>query len=86
MLVPLKLGRNVVGCLEIANKRGTQEFTDHDQDILKMVSEQVAAGIISYEMRQQTVFKRETDDELKYQKGLLNESYNQFLAPIIADM
>lgn len=66
MLVPLKLGRNVVGCLEIANKRGTQEFTDHDQDILKLVSEQVAAGIISFEMRQQTVFKRETDDELKY--------------------
>jgi len=23
MIVPLKLGRNVVGCLEVANKRGT---------------------------------------------------------------
>ncbi len=51
MIVPLKLGRNVVGCLEIANKRGTQEFTDNDRDTLKMVSEQVAAGIIAYEMR-----------------------------------
>lgn len=52
---------------------------------LKAISEQVAGGIISYEMRQQTL-KREIDEELKYQKGLLNESYNQFLAPILADV
>ena len=36
-------------------------------------------------MRQQTL-KREIDDDLKNQKGLLNESYNQFLAPILADI
>ena len=85
MVVPLKLGRNVVGCLEVANKRGTQEFTDNDQDLLKMVSEKVAAGLISFEMRQQSL-KKEIDDENKYLKGHLNESYNQFLAPILADV
>ncbi len=52
MVLPLKLGRNVVGCIEVANKRGTQEFTDQDLESLKVISEQVAGGIISYEMRQ----------------------------------
>jgi GAF domain-containing protein len=52
MIVPLKLGRNVVGCLEVANKRGTQEFTDNDMNLLKMISEKVAAGLISFEMKQ----------------------------------
>ena len=51
MVVPLKLGRNVVGCIEVANKRGIQEFTDQDQDILKTISEQVAGGLISYEIK-----------------------------------
>ena len=55
MVVPLKLGRNVVGCLEVANKRGTQEFTDNDQDLLKMVSEKVAAGLISFALRSESV-------------------------------
>jgi hypothetical protein len=45
----------------------------------------VAAGLISFEMRQQSL-KKEIDDENKYLKGLLNESYNQFLAPILADV
>jgi hypothetical protein len=52
MIVPLKLGRNVVGCIEVANKKGTQEFNDHDQDMLKKIAEKVAGGLISYEMRQ----------------------------------
>jgi hypothetical protein len=30
IVVPLKLGRNVVGCIELANKRGIQEFTEQD--------------------------------------------------------
>jgi hypothetical protein len=50
-----------------------------------MVSEKVAAGLISFEMRQQSL-KKEIDDENKYLKGHLNESYNQFLAPILADV
>ena len=85
MIVPLKLGRNVVGCLEVANKRGTQEFTDNDMNLLKTVSEKVAAGLISFEMKQQSL-KKELDEEHKYLKGLINESYNQFLAPILADV
>lgn len=30
LIVPIKLGRDAVGCLELANKKGNQEFTDHD--------------------------------------------------------
>jgi hypothetical protein len=30
LIVPLKLGRNVVGCIEVANKRANQEFTEQD--------------------------------------------------------
>ena len=85
MIVPLKLGRNVVGCLEVANKKGTQEFSDHDMDLLKIISEKIASGIISYEMKQQSL-KKEIDDESRNLKGLINESYNQFLAPVLADV
>lgn len=85
MIVPLKLGKNVLGCIEVANKRGIQEFTDQDLESLRIISDNVSGGIISYEMRQQTL-KREIDEDIKYQKGLLNESYNQFLAPILTDI
>lgn len=30
LIVPIKLGSNAVGCIELANKRGIQDFTDHD--------------------------------------------------------
>jgi GAF domain-containing protein len=65
MIVPLKLGRNVVGCIEVANKRGTQEFTDQDLEALRVICDQVAGGLISFEMRQQTL-KREIDEDVKY--------------------
>lgn len=63
IVMPLKLGRSVVGCIECANKRGTQEFTDQDQEILMMLSEQVASGIISQELKQG--MKKEFDEETK---------------------
>jgi|LauGreDrversion4_2_1035121.scaffolds.fasta_scaffold66538_2 GAF domain-containing protein len=65
MIVPLKLGKNVLGCIEVANKRGIQEFTDQDLESLRIISDNVSGGIISYEMRQQTL-KREIDEDIKY--------------------
>lgn len=30
MIIPIKLGNNAVGCIEVANKRGQSEFNDND--------------------------------------------------------
>ena len=55
----------MLGCIEVANKRGIQEFTDQDLESLRIISDNVSGGIISYEMRQQTL-KREIDEDIKY--------------------
>ena len=84
MIVPIKLGHNAVGCIEIANKRGSQEMTDNDANTLQLLSNEIAAGLISYEMKFN--IKKEFDEELKHVKGLMNESYNTFLIPLINEL
>lgn len=49
-----------------------------------LISEQVAGGIISYELKQS--LKKEIDDEAKQAKGILNDTYNQFLTPILGEI
>lgn len=51
---------------------------------MSMVCEEIAGGLVSYEMKFN--IKKEFDDELKYVKGLMNESYNSFLIPIINEV
>lgn len=51
MVVPIKLGINVVGCLEVANKRNNKDFTDNDLAILMQLSNEIASGLISYEIK-----------------------------------
>lgn len=34
IIVPIKLGNNAIGCLEVANKKKAQEFTTNDMDFL----------------------------------------------------
>lgn len=63
MIIPIKLGNNAVGCFELANKKGTQEFTDHDQAIIQQICDEIASGLISYEMKFN--IKKEFDEELK---------------------
>ena len=50
-----------------------------------IVSEQIASGIISFELRH-TTLKKEIEDEVKSQKGVLLESYNQMLGPILNEV
>ena len=49
-----------------------------------MLCEYVASGLISNELKQG--MKKEIDDETKYSKGVLVESYNQFLSPILTEV
>ncbi len=49
-----------------------------------MICEEIAGGLISYEMKFN--IKKEFDDELKHVKGLINETYNAFLIPIVNEM
>ncbi|CDW76346.1 pas pac sensor protein [Stylonychia lemnae] len=84
MIIPIKLGNNAVGCIELANKKGTQEFTDHDQSIIQQICDEIARGLISYEMKFN--IKKEFDEELKQVKGLMGETYQQILIPIVNDL
>lgn len=81
LIVPIKLGNNAVGCIEVANKRGGQELTDQDLNMLEMLSEEMASGLISYEMKHN--IKKELEDEVKYGKSLFKQTYNSFLLPIL---
>lgn len=50
-----------------------------------MISEQIAGGIISFELKQ-TALKKEIDDELKSQKGVLLDSYTTMLGPVLKEV
>ena len=69
-MVPIKLGNNAIGCLEVANKRKNAEFTSNDIDVLKQVSDSIASGLIAHEMKYN--IKKETDEELRHVKGFMN--------------
>ena len=84
MIVPIKLGNNAVGCLEISNKKGDSVMSDNDLETLELICGEIASGLISYEMKFN--IKKEFDEELKHVKGLMNESYNSFLIPMVNDL
>jgi len=48
------------------------------------VCEQISNGLIAHEMKYN--IKKESDEELKYIKGLMNQSFNSFLIPMISEI
>ena len=84
LIVPIKLGNNAIGCLEVANKKKVQDFTTNDIQVLQSVADQISNGLIAHEMKYN--IKKESDEELKYIKGLMNQSLNQFLIPMIGEI
>jgi len=48
------------------------------------LADEIATGLISHEMKYN--IKKEFDDEVKYFKGLLNQSYNQYFIPISTEV
>ena len=52
--------------------------------MLELIATEVAAGLISFEMKAN--LKKEFDEELRTVKGMMNESYNSFLIPMINDI
>lgn len=83
LIVPIKLGNNAIGCLEVANKRRQGEFTTNDMAVLQSVADSISSGLISHEMKHN--IKKENDEELKYVKGLMNQSFNSFLIPMMSE-
>lgn len=82
-MIPIKLGNNAIGCLEVANKKKNGEFNTNDIDVLTSVADSIASGLIAHEMKYN--IKKESDEELKYIKGLINQTYNSFLIPMIGE-
>lgn len=82
--MPIKLGNNAIGCLEVANKKKNSEFNTHDIGVLQMVADTISSGLIAHEMKYN--IKKESDDELKYVKGLMNQTYNSFLIPMVSEI
>lgn len=80
LFVPIRLGNHAIGVFEVANKKGQQDFTTNDYAMLAQVSEEIASGLISHEMKYN--IRKEFDDEVRYFKGLLNQSYQSFFVPM----
>jgi len=83
LIVPIKLGNNAIGCLEVANKKRNGEFTTNDAQVLEDVANSIASGLIAHEMKYN--IKKESDEELRHVKGLMNQSLNSFLIPMISE-
>jgi GAF domain-containing protein len=83
LIVPIKLGNNAIGCLEVANKKRNGEFTTNDAQVLEDVTNSIASGLIAHEMKYN--IKKEIDEELRHVKGLMNQSLNGFLIPMISE-
>lgn len=84
LFVPIKLGNHAIGVFEVANKKGSQDFTTNDYTLVCQLAEEIASGLISHEMKFN--IKKEFDDEAKYFKGLLNQSYNQYFIPLALEV
>ena len=84
LLVPIKLGSHAIGVFEIANKKSNQDFTSNDFTLLSQLADELAGGLISHEMKYN--IKRELEEEVRYHKGLANQSYHQFLIPMVSDL
>ena len=84
LFVPIKLGNHAIGVFEVANKKGSQDFTTNDYQLLSQLAEEIASGLISHEMKFN--IKKEFDDEAKYFKGLLNHSYNSYFVPLASEV
>lgn len=84
LFVPIKLGNHAIGCFEVANKKGLQEFTTNDFFLVSQICDEIASGLISHEMKYN--IKKELDDEQKYFKGLMNQSYHSFLVPVAQEV
>jgi GAF domain-containing protein len=84
MIVPIKLGNNAIGCLEVANKKRAGEFTTNDIGVLSSIADGISSGLISHEMKYN--IKKECDEELRHIKGLMNQSFNTFLIPMIGEI
>jgi hypothetical protein len=48
--------------------------------MLAQISEEIASGLISHEMKYN--IRKEFDDEVRYFKGLLNQSYQSYYVPM----
>ena len=70
LICPIKLGNNAIGCIEVANKKKSQDFTTNDSSLLKSICDQISNGLIAHEMKYN--IKKESDEELKHFKGLMN--------------
>ena len=56
--------------MEVANKKKNGEFNTNDIGVLQSVADSIASGLIAHEMKYN--IKKESDEELKYIKGLIN--------------
>ena len=84
MFIPIKLGNHAIGVFEVANKKGSQDFTSNDFTLLSQVADEIASGLISHEMKYN--IKKEFDEQVKYYKGLMNQSYQTFLVPMVSEV
>ena len=74
LFIPIKLGNHAIGVFEVANKKGQQDFTTNDFSVVTQIADEIASGLISHEMKYN--IKKEFDEEARYFKGLMNQSYN----------
>lgn len=68
----------------MANKKKNNEFNTNDISVLTSIGDNIASGLIAHEMKFN--IKKESDEELKYIKGLMNQSYNSFLIPMVTEI
>ena len=84
LFIPIKLGNHAIGVFEVANKKGSQDFTSNDFTLLSQVADEIASGLISHEMKYN--IKKEQDEQVKYFKGLMNQAYHTFLIPMVTEL
>jgi len=70
--------------MEVANKKKMADFTTNDMEVLMSVADNISTGLISHEMKFN--IKKESDEELRYIKGLMNQTHNSFLVPMVAEI
>ncbi len=77
-IVPLKVGKKVVGKLGIQKQEGV-EFTDHDQKLLRMLADYAAIALHNLELMHQLHLTKERE------KNQIRGMFERYVAPTVVE-
>lgn len=81
--IPLKVGSQCIGCIEVANKRVT-DFSEDDYSLVECVAREIAAGTFTLSFSQIKDTKSKVENEFK--ENVSHVANENLLSPLLKNV